>query len=365
MDKFTSNEDFWLSISENIKIKNISKQKIYSQNYNIDVINKLSETQLIGIGIPQKEAKVIIEHIKAVDISKIKHNLEKQDIKYTFIFNEDYPELLKEICSPPFMIYYRGNINVLNQNIFMGVVGSRRPCDYGARVTKDIIYDLASQGVGIVSGLALGIDAIAHETTLKAGGITAAVLGCGLDQIYPRTNTSLAENIIKNGGAIISEYPIGTLPLKPHFPARNRIVSGLSKGLIVTEATQGSGSLITAQFALEQNRDVYAIPGSIYNLGSFGTNNLIKNGAKMVTTAQDVFDELGVFDIRNMPKSKISPANHEESLIIKLLKNEPIHINEIIKITKLENSVVNSTLTIMEVTGKVKHLGGQMYRLNN
>ena len=209
------------------------------------------------------------------------------EIKTIKITDEKYPKLLKEIYDPPKCLYTIGNIEIFN-NLSIAIVGCRDATDYGRKATKYFAYNLAKENVTIISGLAKGIDSFAHIGTLQAKGKTIAVVGNGLDIIYPKENEQLAKEIIKNGGAIISEYPIGTQPKKEHFPARNRIISGLSTGVIVVEAKEKSGALITADFAVEQGRNVYAVPGNINSLNSVGTNNLIKDGAIPVTCYLEV-----------------------------------------------------------------------------
>ena len=189
-------------------------------------------------------------------------------------------------------------------------------------------------------------------------------MGCGVEAPYPTTNTKLAEKIIENG-AVISEFPIGTIPQKQNFPARNRIIAGLSLGTLVTEAHEGSGALITAGYALEQGREVFAIPGSLYNKNSVGPNNLIKMGAKPITSARDIMEELNLENIESVNiAKKVLPSSPEEEIILNILESEPQHIDVIIKESALEAPQVSSILTIMEVKGKLKHLGGMVYRIN-
>lgn len=199
----------------------------------------------------------------------------------------NYPRMLREIYDPPKSLYIAGNINILNKPS-IAIVGCRKPSEYGKKAAKYFAYNLAKQGINIISGLAIGIDSCAHLGALEAKGKTIAVVGNGLDTVYPKQNENLAKQIIKQGGAIISEYPLGTKPEKNHFPARNRIISGLSNGVIVVEAKEESGSLITADFAIEQGREVFAVPGNINSINSVGTNQLIQDGAIPICNYIDV-----------------------------------------------------------------------------
>lgn len=211
------------------------------------------------------------------------------EIKKITIENEKYPELLKQIYDPPKCLYVMGNIEILNK-ASIAIVGCRDATEYGEKAANYFAYNLAKQNVNIVSGLAKGIDSFSHIGALKANGKTIAVVANGLDIIYPKENEKLTKEIIEKGGAIISEYPIGTRPEKEHFPARNRIISGLSQAVLVVEAKEKSGSLITADFAMEQGKDVFAVPGNINLLNSVGTNNLIKDGAIPVTNYLDILE---------------------------------------------------------------------------
>ncbi|MFC1701049.1 DNA-processing protein DprA [Patescibacteria group bacterium] len=288
--------------------------------------------------------------------------LEKENIKLITIQDKNYPKLLKEIYSPPAALYIRGQFEP-NDEFSIGIVGSRLLSSYGCQTAPFISYELAKAGLTIVSGLAKGIDTLAHHSAIKAEGRTIAVLGSGIDRqsIYPRSNKKLADEISEYG-AIISEFPIGAKPIAQHFPQRNRIISGLSLGILVIEANQKSGSLITAKYALDQNRDVFAIPGSIFSQTSTGSNSLIKMGAKLVTEANDILQELNLALITDFKENrKIIPDSKEEALILKYLSSEPIHIDKIVNNTKLSTSDINSTLTLMELKGKVRHLGGGNY----
>ena len=214
-------------------------------------------------------------------------------IEEIFIENDEYPEQLKNIYDPPLKLYVLGNKKILKQK-GIAIVGTRKATEYGKKVAFQFSNQLSKKGINIISGLAVGIDTYAHMGVLrpKCIGKTIAVLGSGLDEIYPKENIELAKQIIKSGGCIISEYPIGTKPAKLNFPQRNRIISGLSEGVLVVEASEKSGALITADFALEQGREVFAVPGNILSNVSVGTNNLIKQGAKLVDNYMDIFNEI-------------------------------------------------------------------------
>lgn len=216
-------------------------------------------------------------------------------IKAITIKDPEYPKLLKETFNPPTNMYVRGNYKILNKP-GIAIVGTRKNTAYGERATDNIAGELAKSGFVIISGLALGIDTIAHKSALKNNGVTIAVLGSSIDgqSIYPKENLKLAEEIIASGGAVISEYPSPTPPTKYTFPQRNRIVSGLSEATLVIEAPERSGALITARYALEQNREVFAVPGDIFSENSIGTNNLIKQGAKPITSAKEIISSLGI-----------------------------------------------------------------------
>jgi DNA processing protein len=279
------------------------------------------------------------------------------------INDKAYPSQLKEISSAPPVLYFRGDIGIL-ENKSIAIVGSRKFTTYGQRVTENITRDLVRAGLTIVSGLAIGIDGIAHRSALAGEGLTIAVLGTGIDDttIYPREHFSLAQDILYGGGAIITEQPPKTPSLKQNFPARNRIMAGLSLGTLVIEAAIGSGSLITAEFALEQNREVFAIPGDIFSPQSAGANFLIKKGAKLVSSATDILEELNISQIQSTHNLKMfEPLTEEERIIWKVLSNDPIHIDKISKMTRLDTARVASVLSSLEIEGVVKNIGGQNF----
>ncbi|MDO8507776.1 MAG: DNA-processing protein DprA [bacterium] len=303
----------------------------------------------------------LLKERQAIDPDVLVESLQRLDIKALTILDDNYPKLLKEIFSPPVVLYYRGNIDVLSAPS-IAVVGSRKITTYGKNATEKIVSGLAQAGYVVVSGMALGVDTFVHETTLLEQGKTVAVLGCGLDKPYPVTNTNLFKKIIESGGVVISEYMPGKPPLKQHFPARNRIISGLSQGILVVEANIRSGALITARDALEQNRDVFAIPGPIFGESSSGTNKLLKMGANLITEAEDIFEFYGHTAKNGTVKSK--PSNENEAAVFGILEDGEKHIDEIIKGSGKESQLIISTLTLMEIKGKVKNLGGMVYILN-
>lgn len=267
----------------------------------------------------------------------------------------DYPRLLRTIPSPPKQLYVLGNLAPLAQTKSVAIVGSRAMTPYGRQATSRLASELASRGVAIVSGLALGVDACAHQACLDNGGYTIAVLPCGLDAIHPASNRALAIRILRAGGALVSEYPNGTKPFKQNFIARNRIVSGLTDGLLITEASERSGSLHTANFALDQGRTVMAVPGNITTNTSAGSNNLIKTGAATITHVNDALIALGL-----EPGTRavdVVGATAEEDNLIQLLKQGITDINQLQANSKLHLTDFNQTMTMLEITGKIHPLG--------
>lgn len=324
-----------------------------------------SSNELLKAGIEENIAEEFIAARSNINPDEISEKLKKENIKVITIDDKEYPKLLKEIYKPPYLIYYKGKLKE-NNEFNIAVVGARKFTSYGKMAVERIAEDLANNNLSIVSGLALGIDALAHNSTLKVNGRAIAVLGSGLDKqnIYPSSNRYLADKIIDSGGVLMSEFPIGTAPLKHHFPQRNRIISGLSLGTLVIEAGEKSGALITARFALEQNREVFSVPGSIYSPTSHGTNELIKRGARVVTSANDIIETLDLAQITTyINNKKIIPETPEEEQLVTHLTKEPMHINDLIRLTKLDTNVINSTLTIMEMKGMVKNLGNMQYIL--
>lgn len=287
------------------------------------------------------------------------------EIKFIKIEDENYPEELKKIKQAPKVLYYRGVLPQLNEKCF-AIVGTRRCSPYGQQVALKISSELADVGLTIVSGLAPGIDTFSHRAVVEKRKRTIAVLGTGLDEksIYPQTNLDLSRKIIEYGGCLISELPEGTPGAIFTFPRRNRIISGLSLAVLVVEAKEKSGSLITADWAVKQNKKLFAIPGSIYSSNSAGPNKLIKNGAKLIANTNDILEELGLSHLE-ISKNNIEAENKEEKLILDALKEELLHVDKIIEKTKLNASVTATALALMEISGKIRSLGSNIYSLNS
>jgi DNA processing protein len=316
-----------------------------------------------------KQAGLDIHTIKAIETSRPQidvdsemDKLEKFGAKAFTYHDTEYPARLKEIYDYPPLIYIKGELKSQDEWC-IAIVGTRRSTLYGRQVTEEIATNLAQNNITVVSGLARGIDTIAHHSTLKAGGRTIAIFACGLDTIYPAENRNLARSII-NQGALISEYPLGAKPRPDNFPRRNRIMSGMSLGVLVIEADESSGAMITAHMALEQNREVFAVPGSILSPMSRGTNSLIQEGAKLVRSCTDILEELNLkVNIHQMEIKEVMPTSETEALLLKQLSAEPTHIDNVCRNSGLPISTVSSNLAIMELKGLVRQVSNMNYIL--
>lgn len=311
-------------------------------------------------GLGPKLAERVAQVRAGVDLDRLLERYTAQGISLLTWEDESYPARLKEIDQPPPVLYVRGTLTA-EDAWAIAVVGTRRVTAYGRQVTEDLAAYLAANGVTVISGLARGVDAIAHQAALKAGGRTFAVLGCGVDRIYPPEHTQLAEKIIAQG-ALVSDYAPGTAPDAANFPPRNRIISGLSMASVVVEAGETSGALITAQFALDQGREVFAVPGSILAPQSKGTNRLIAQGAHPLLSARDVLDAL---NLNQVPQQrivrKVLPGDETESKILSLLTHEPLQMDEIRNQSGLPIERVSAALVMMELKGLVRSVGGTSY----
>lgn len=336
-----------------------------------EMVFQASEEELIQIeGIAPRQAAGI-QKFRAPD--RIRRELDRIDQKglcITTLADPEYPSLLREIPDPPPFLYVSGNLDGSPKNI--AVVGSRNATAYGVSTTQRLCADLSAFDITIVSGMAIGIDSAAHQGALAGNGKTVAVLGSGLNKIYPSENQNLFMRI-SECGAVITEFALDAEPEAHHFPIRNRIISGMSLGTVVVEATKKSGSLITARLAAEQNREVFAVPGSIQSFKSTGTHTLIKQGAKLVENAQDVLEELTAFiDAPNLARhknqnstvAKVSSLTPEESAVYKALSPYPEHIDTILRKTAIEPGKLLSILLQLELNGLINQLPGKRFVLN-
>lgn len=317
-----------------------------------------TETSLLPLLKPKLTEKFIATR-KDFDPEKYEEKLVKQKINYVCLFEKSYPDRLKSIKNSPIILYSKGKLALGYEQKILAIVGTRKITSYGKSVTEMFASKLAEQGIIIVSGLAIGVDSVAHTACLDSNGITVAVLGNGVDICFPRENQKIYDRIVSEGGVIISEYPPGQEPTVGSFPARNRIVAGMSDGILVTEGAADSGSLITANFGLEFGRKVFAVPGPITSSLSAAPLRLIEKGAKLVVSPDDVIRELGI-KVSDLPKNKkvFEGLTPEEKKIIELIENESLSFDEIVRRLKLDPSKVGTVLSMMEIKGIIKNLGG-------
>lgn len=321
---------------------------------------KADPAELAQAGLGAKLVERVLGARKQVNLDQVWAKIEAQGIQIFTWQDESYPARLREIDQPPPVLYVRGEY--LPDDVFaVAIVGTRKVTPYGRQVTEEIASFLAANGITIISGLARGVDVIAHQTALKAGGRTLAVLGSGVDKIYPPEHRGLAEQMMTRG-AIISDYAVGTPPDASNFPPRNRIISGLSLAVVVVEAAETSGALITAEFAAEQGREVFAVPGSILAPQSKGTNRLIQNGALPLLSPNDLMQALDLTRIgeKKMVR-KLVPSDETEARVLDVLGPEPVHVDEIRNLANLPIEKVSATLALMELKGMVRQVGGMNY----
>ncbi|MDD4938921.1 MAG: DNA-processing protein DprA [Candidatus Omnitrophica bacterium] len=321
-------------------------------------ILKASYDALAATGIGAKITGKVCA-LKEKDIDKELHLAEKFKLKIVTTGDEDYPDNLKEIPGAPIVLYVKGDLKKEDRSA-IAIVGSRRASPYGLENACRFSGDLAGSGMTVVSGLARGVDTAAHKGALKKGGRTIAVIGSGFGHIYPPENKKLAEEICRSG-AVISEFPVGAKPLPENFPRRNRVISGLSLGVLVAEAAMNSGALITADFALEQGREVFALPGKIDSENSFGTNELIKQGAKLVSSAEEIMEEF------NLPVQKDHPVralSDGESLLYRLLSDEPLYFDDIAERSGMSVVEISSGLLKLQMRKLVSQLPGKQFIRN-
>ena len=325
---------------------------------------RANRSQLERVGIDRRAIATFLETRAEVDLDQYQAQVNAAGIEVLTWESEDYPRYLREIPGAPPVLYVTGKLEEVDRWA-VAVVGTRRLTAYGRQVTRELVSGLVRHQVTIVSGLARGIDAISHRTAVERSGRTIGVLGSGPDIIYPPENRDLARKIVlERKGAILSEYALGTPPDAKNFPPRNRVISGLSLGTIVIEAGERSGALITADFALEQNREVFAVPGNINSRASRGTNWLIQQGAKLVTCVEDVLEELNLTMVPQQAAAQtFLPESAEEAALLEHLSPQPVHVDELSRASGLPSAEVSSTLAMMELKGVVQQVGGMKYVL--
>lgn len=313
-----------------------------------------------------KARRALVEGIKSNALHRIKENLLREHIAYMTIECEGYPSKLKQIHDPPYVLFYRGDSSLL-ENFSIAMVGSRKPSAYGELCSKKFSRELSSLGITIVSGLAIGIDSCSHYGAYNQRGRTVAVLGSSIDNPYPVRNIGLMNKIVQSGGVVVSEYPPGTKTLPGFFPMRNRIISGLSDGVLIVEAAKKSGSLITMDYALDQGRNVYSVPGNINSAMSEGTNRIIKTGAKLVTCVEDILEdyrlELKKPDCEMAEASAAIYSESEAAIVNALRQSGIMHIDSICDVTAIPPSEIIGVLNILQIKGIVLELGANTYAI--
>ena len=313
-------------------------------------------------GLDRRSLASLLRVRDALDLDAEMERLQRTGVQVMTWDDAGYPPNLRQAYNAPPVLYMRGSLETRDEWA-VAVVGTRRASVYGKEAARMVCTGLTQAGVTVVSGMALGIDTVAHRACLDAGGRTIAVLGCGVDVVYPARNARLADEIVEHG-ALVSEYALGTRPEARNFPPRNRIISGLTLGTVVIEGDMGSGALITAGFALEQGREVFAVPGNIFARASRGTNHLIQQGAKMVTQVGDVLEELNLTMVSEQAQVRtVIPENETEAVLLERLSAEPVHVDALGRAVDLPIAQVTSTLALMELKGMVRQVGGMSYVL--
>jgi len=359
-------EQAWLALYMIPGLGNVVLKRLFEKFLDVKTIFEADFFDLMGVeGLRKGIARKILDGGLLERAEKEMLKAEHAGAKVLTYQDPDYPVLLRELHNPPMVLFVKGRKIPLEQT-FVALVGSRNPTHYGLKAAQKISMDLAKRGVGVVSGLARGIDASAHSGCLRGEGFTIGVLGTGIDVVYPKSNRKLFEEMIHKG-TVVSEFPIGTAPEPRNFPIRNRVISGLSRGVAVVEAARKSGSLITAALALEQNREIFAVPGSIDSFKSAGTHWLIKQGAKLIENADDILDELWFLKqgtAAKKPRKATLPQGRMESVersIYDLIEDYPIHIDQIARTVSMDAGRLAMILLKMELNGTIRQLPGKMY----
>jgi DNA processing protein len=358
-----SDPKYWLAFN---LIKGIGPAKVQALLGHFGDLERAwlaNSSELARVGLDQPAMRNLAQARQALDLDAELSRVHATGAVLLTWESTGYPAYLREVDGSPPLLYCLGSLEEIDRWA-VAVVGTRRMTTYGRQVTQELVTGLVRNGVTIVSGLARGIDAVAHKAALDQGGRTIAVLGSGLDQIYPPEHRALAQAIGDGHGAVISEYALGVEPEAKNFPPRNRIISGLALGVVVVEAGERSGALITARFAGEQGRDVFAVPGNINSPASRGTNRLIQDGAKLVMRVEDILEELNLnMALEHSAVQLALPDTAEEAALMSYLTAQPLHVDELSRSTGMASSLVSSTLALMELKGVVRQVGGMNFVL--
>jgi DNA processing protein len=351
---------YWVALNRIAGLGRVRYSLLESHFESLEAAWLAQPAELKAAGLDGRVAARIVSERANVSPDSEMERLARHNITALTWHNEAYPQRLKEIHDPPPVLYVRGELgDAIEWSV--AVVGTRRPTAYGRQAAEELSYALAANSICVVSGLARGVDAIAHRAALDAGGRTVAVLACGLDIVYPPEHAKLALEIAERG-ALVSDYPPGTQPRGDYFPRRNRIMSGLSLGVLVVEGDVKSGAMITARLAIEQNREVFAVPGSIFSPQSRGTNGLIKDGAKTVLKVEDVLEELNLTMVpQQMELKEIVPTTDTEASLIRHISRDPVHIDDVCRGSGLPIATVSSVLAMLELKGLVRQMGPMSY----
>jgi DNA processing protein len=359
--KAVTDPRYWIAFNLVPQIGPVKVRRLLDHFGDLATAWTASAHDLAQAGLDHRATENLLQARRDLDLDAEMDKIARAGVHVLTWEDAAYPRLLGAIPAAPFVLYVRGNI-APEDEWSVAVVGTRRASAYGREVTRQLVGDLARNHITIVSGLARGIDGEAHRAALEAKGRTIAVLGSGVDVIYPPEHVRLAEQIVEHG-ALVSEYPLGTQPDAVNFPPRNRIISGLSLGTLIVEGDENTGARITIRYALEQDRETFAVPGNIFRRESRGTNLAIQQGeAKLVTRVEDILEELNLTMIAEQQEmTLIAPENETESLLLKHLSSDPTHIDDLRRATGLPIAAVSSTLALMELKGLVRQVGGMNY----
>jgi DNA processing protein len=351
---------YWIALNKVSGIGAVRMASLLAHCGSAEAAWRASISDLKFAGLDRRTLENLLAARRDLDIEAEWERVQAAGFQVLTLLDDDYPENLRQIDAPPPLLYVRGALQP-NDSWAIAIVGTRRASVYGREVAHSLSRDLAAHGITVVSGLALGVDTVAHRSSVEHGGRTLAVLGSSVDQIYPPENRGLASQIAENG-AIVSEYPLGTRPDANNFPPRNRIISGLSRGVVIVEAGDRSGALITAKFAADQGRDVFAVPGSILHPGSNGCNALIQQGAIPLLTVNDILNHLNLEQVLSQQAARTTiPADPQEATLLRYMNQEPIHLDDLVRESAMPAPQVAGLLTIMELKGLVRQVGSLSY----